>query len=338
MGLLFPRLPDEIGRECLVRVELNSHHNLRSVCKSWNAALKSPSFYERRKVLKISEQRICFIKEFLDEFEGVAVYDPEMNSYKSLPPLPIEFDCDFRSHFVKQKLVLIPDNLDLEPTENHVWLYDFVGLKWKQGAKMTRWMNRFASATDEHGGLIYVAGGYMFGDPISSASVYNVEEDKWEDLPDMNSYMGFFPQGVFSDGKFYVMQSLECFEVFDSYRRSWRSMKNNFNMEKTSFGGRYVSAFGNIYYFSANGRLIEYDCCQNKVQVLGSLPGIDSDRFVVFAITVGNKIFVRKCDDTLGFCMLTLPSETGGAFKWIDIQNPPDLEGLSTRGAATLDL
>ena len=191
MGFLFPRLPDEIGRECLVRVELNSHHNLRSVCKSWNAASKSPSFYERRKVLKISEQRICFIKEFFDEFEGVAVYDPEMNSCKSLPPLPIEFDGDFRGHFVKQKLVLIPDNL-LDPTENHVWLYDFVGLKWKQGAKMTRWMNRFASATDEHGGLIYVAGGFgryyydrgsgMVGDPISSASVYNVEEEKWEDL------------------------------------------------------------------------------------------------------------------------------------------------------------
>lgn len=52
MGSLFHCLPDEIGWECLVRVELNSHHNLRCVCKSWNAALKNPHFYQERKRLK----------------------------------------------------------------------------------------------------------------------------------------------------------------------------------------------------------------------------------------------------------------------------------------------
>ena len=74
------------------------------------------------------------------------------------------------------------------------------------------------------------------------------------------------------------------------------------------------------------------------MQIVGSLPEEDSDRFIEFAIMVGNKIFVRKCDNTLGVCMLPLPSETGGTLKWIDIQSPPDLNFFARDAAAILDL
>ncbi|GLJ46883.1 hypothetical protein SUGI_0988920 [Cryptomeria japonica] len=235
MGCLFPRLPDEIGMECLVRVKLKAFHNLRCVCKSWNAALKSPQFYQERKRLKISEQRICMLQKIDYNRNRVAVYDPNENSCKSLPPIPAEIYGICHFHFVKQKLVLIKD-MHLDPRRSFVWLYDFRngGSKWRQGAKTpTDLSNGFASGADEHGGVIYVAGGFSndeFDNPVRNASVYNVEEDKWDVLPDMNTDLEYF-RGAFADGKFYVMgiPSDPSFEVFDSYTRSWKTMENRFN-------------------------------------------------------------------------------------------------------------
>ncbi|GLJ13388.1 hypothetical protein SUGI_0211230 [Cryptomeria japonica] len=99
----------------------------------------------------------------------------------------------FTAIFVKQKLVLITDLLP-DSTKSCVWLDDFVCSKWREGAKMPRSMNKFAYAADEQRGLIYMARGYITynsgpgydssANPVRSASVYNVEEDKWDVLPE----------------------------------------------------------------------------------------------------------------------------------------------------------
>ncbi|GLJ13827.1 hypothetical protein SUGI_0220840 [Cryptomeria japonica] len=334
MGSLFPSLPDELGWECLVRVELNSHHNLRCICKSWNAALKSPHFYQDRKRLNISEQRVCMLQEIDGICNRVAVYDLEKNSCKILPSIPTEINSIFHCHFVQQKLVLIPALL-ADSTRNYVWLYDFACSKWRQGAKMPRWQNAFASAADEHEGLIYVGGGhdriFHIGKPVRSASVYNVEEDKWDLLPDMNTYMEPYSIGLFSEGKFYVMGYSDSIEVFDSQTRSWKTMDDRFN------SWRYVSAFGRFYCLSGKG-LVEYDYSQDKLQFLGSLPTEDWARFINFAVVVGNKIFVcREMIQGQEFCMLEPPSERGGTFKLIGIETPLGFQGFAIH-AATLDL
>ncbi|GLJ53285.1 hypothetical protein SUGI_1135700 [Cryptomeria japonica] len=194
MGSLFPGLPDEIGLECLLRLELKSFHNVRRVCKRWNAILKKPKFYQERKRLKISEQRICMLQKVDGICDRVAVYDLNKNSCKSLPPIPTQINGVWHFHFVKQNLVLIKD-VFCDSTRSCVWLYDFRngGLNWREGAKMPVGLqNGFASAADEHRGLIYVVGGFgddTFNSPVRSAFVYNVEEDKWDVLPDMNTYL-----------------------------------------------------------------------------------------------------------------------------------------------------
>ena len=132
MGSLFPRLPDEIGLECLLRVELSSHHNIGLVCKSWNAALQNRQFYSERKRLKISEQRVCMILRESDDIQiKVAIYDPKNNSCKNLPPSPsTSRRCKYHCHFVKRRLVLIADG-SWKHTGNYVWLFDFSCWKWK---------------------------------------------------------------------------------------------------------------------------------------------------------------------------------------------------------------
>ncbi|XP_057872335.2 F-box/kelch-repeat protein At1g80440 [Cryptomeria japonica] len=334
MGSLFPCLPDEIGFECLLRVELNSHHNLRCVSKSWNAALKTPRFYQERKRLKISEQRICLLQDTYSICNRVLVYDLQKDSCKSLPPIPLKFYRFSHCYFVKQKLVLITDMVDYY-TRACIWLYDFTCSKWRQGAKMPRWRSRFASAADEHRGLIYVAGGYgRLRNPVRSASVYNVEEDKWDLLSDMNTYMEDFT-GAFAGGKFYVMgkPTWPTFEVFDSYTRSWKTLENRLNSM------HFLSVFGRLHCLSAGG-LIEYDYSRDKLHIVGPLPTEDFERLIEFATVVGHKIFLSKWDpiEGEGFYMLTPPSETGGAIKWIAIGRPSGLQDFVICAATQVDL
>ncbi|GLJ13389.1 hypothetical protein SUGI_0211240 [Cryptomeria japonica] len=343
MGFLFPRLPDEIGRECLLRVELNSHHKLRCVCKSWNAELKSAHFYQERKRLKISEQRICMIQKIDGICNRVAIFDPEKNTCKILPPIPTEINGISHSYFVKQKLVLITDLL-VDSTKSRVWLYDFICSKWRQGAKMPRWLTKFVSAADDHRGLIYVAGGFtssyidarwqIYSNPVQSVSVYNVEEDKWDDLPDLNTYVSR-SCGAFAEGKFYVMSTSLIFEVFDSYTRSWTTIWNRFKGWH-----RFISAFGRLYGLSVRG-LIEYDYSQDKLSIVGTFPELNWGRSIDFAVLISNKIFVGISGfDTFApqrFFILEPPSETGGTLKLIGIERPSSLQG-SAICAATLDL
>ncbi|GLJ13379.1 hypothetical protein SUGI_0210980 [Cryptomeria japonica] len=333
MGSLFPCLPDEIGLECLLRVELNSHHNLRCVCKSWNAAVKNPHFYQGRNFLKISEQRICMLQNINGVCKRIAVYDMQKKSCKNLPPIPAKILRILSCYFVKQKLVLFTDMV-AENTKSWIWLYDFSCSKWRQGAQMIRWQTGFASAADEHGGLIYVAGGYGgFYNPVRSASVYNVEEDKWHRLPNMNTYMEDL-RGVFADGKFYVLgkPSWRTFEVFDSYTRSWKTLENRFNSM------HFLSVFGRFHCLSSRG-LIEYDYSLDKLHIVGPLPTEDCER-INFAVVVGHKIILNKWDpiEIESFYMLAPPNETGGEIKWVAIEKLSGLQGSAIHAATQVDL
>jgi hypothetical protein len=59
---IIPNIPDEIGRERLLKVSYNPHDKLKVVCRHWEAMLSSPQFYEDRKISATSEQLICLIQ------------------------------------------------------------------------------------------------------------------------------------------------------------------------------------------------------------------------------------------------------------------------------------
>ena len=116
----FAVLPWEIGQQCLLRVPYDSHESLRAVCKSWEAAVNHPQFYEDRKKFEISQQCICLVelREYPayhdDDLEFVvSVFDPLRGTRETLPPLPhfpgtrngVPLFCD--CVFVNGKLVLM---------------------------------------------------------------------------------------------------------------------------------------------------------------------------------------------------------------------------------------
>ena len=95
---LFPGLPKELGRECLLRVHYTFHNNLAAVCRSWEATVKNPHFYQDRKIRGVSQQCICLIEHerYYDdtgryinsEYVIITVYDPQQGTSETLPRLP----------------------------------------------------------------------------------------------------------------------------------------------------------------------------------------------------------------------------------------------------------
>jgi hypothetical protein len=83
-------LPNDLVRECLLRVTYKSHDNLRSVCRSWESMVSNPEFYADRKISGTTEQLLCLIQLiFMDSsyvFE-MRVYDPVKGTWERLPPI-----------------------------------------------------------------------------------------------------------------------------------------------------------------------------------------------------------------------------------------------------------
>ena len=143
---LFPGLPNDLGRLCLLLVSYESHRNLRAVCKSWEATVNDSSFYRDRKKLGITQQCICLFElrpcRATNGEEFVAtVYDPVEATWETLPRLPhfpgrhngIPFFSNCIS--VNQKLLFLGGLIRFEKNLlNTVFIYDFSSAKWSLGA------------------------------------------------------------------------------------------------------------------------------------------------------------------------------------------------------------
>ena len=138
-------LPDDLVRECLLRVPYNSHNNLKAVCRSWEAMVSNPKFYADRKISGTSQQLLCmtqWVHKLIDNLVfAITVYDPVKGTYDSLPPIDdphiagIPIWCQCVS--LNRKLVVI-EGFHQSPMSLRkcVYIYDFESTKWSRRAEM----------------------------------------------------------------------------------------------------------------------------------------------------------------------------------------------------------
>jgi hypothetical protein len=197
------------------------HENLRVVCKSWEATVSCPQFYEDRKKLGTSQQCICLVEfqEYLGYPDAdlefvVSLFDPLEGTKKNLPPLPhfpishngIPLFC--ACVWVNQKLVLIGGWNPSDPYHvealNSVFIYDFSSSKWSRSANMPviRTSGTFSVSPQA---LLYIVGGNNDDeDFLRSTVVYNVSKDEWKLLPEMSLEWDEC-YGAFIHDKFFVI-------------------------------------------------------------------------------------------------------------------------------------
>lgn len=85
---IIPGLPNDLSRECLLRVPCSSHYKLTSVCNSWENIVTNPRFYKNRKKFGASQELIILSVRVDNDFT-IKLYDPLQKSLETLPPIPL---------------------------------------------------------------------------------------------------------------------------------------------------------------------------------------------------------------------------------------------------------
>ncbi|WCJ32499.1 Galactose oxidase/kelch repeat superfamily protein [Euphorbia peplus] len=257
---LIPGLPDEIAMECLVRVPYQFHSDLISPLPQSDSAADHPQTATAdaavvKKDEKIDDrgngnnQQIHSPPQF-----AVSLYNATDDTWlRTSPPAGIPMFCQCLALPVSGKVILLGgwDPATLEPVPD-VHILDLTGgPRWRRGASMSVSRSFFACAVIGPS-TIYVAGGHDGQkNALKSAEVYDVEENVWRMLPDMEEERDECQGLVWEDNsKFFVVsgygtdsqgQFRSDAECFDPISGSWSKIDGIWPFSSISPRGATVS-------------------------------------------------------------------------------------------------
>ncbi|KAM7254137.1 hypothetical protein ACFE04_031819 [Oxalis oulophora] len=246
---LFSNLPNDIGRECLVRLRYDQFSKISTVCKDWNRFIHLPEFFHHRKVNNLAQKLIVFAQSRVDPNKeapilksklGNPIYrltllEPETGVWCELPTVPdypdgLPLFCQLAA--VGSSLVVLGglDGVTWE-VSNSVFVFDFLSATWHRGTQMPGVKRSlFGCTADDDSRMVYVAGGHDEGkNALKSVIAYDVAKDEWVPLPDMASERDEC-KAVFHRGKVHVIGGYcttmqgrfnKSAEVFDPATWQW---------------------------------------------------------------------------------------------------------------------
>lgn len=309
---LIPGLPDDVGLECLIRICQENFSSVASVCRKWKDSVHRPEFLRRRKAANLAQKIVVFsqakVVGDLRQEPGTKKYSPtqvyrltlcesETGRWAELPAIPNQRD-DGLPMFCQ--LVGIGSNLVViggwDPTtcevSNDVFIYNFVSGKWRRGAPMPGCQRSFFACVSDDRRFVFVAGGHD-GEKsaLKSAMAYDLTEDLWVMLPDMEKERDE-SAGIFHGGKFYVVggyvTSMQgkfetSAETFDIASWQWNSVQENF-LNSSVCPRNYIG--------NADGRF--FVACSGD---MAALQGSEWKRVAELPDNVQNTTHVTACGD-----------------------------------------
>ncbi|RLM78857.1 F-box/kelch-repeat protein [Panicum miliaceum] len=206
MGDLIPGLPEDLARECLVRIGFDQLPAARRVLRGWKAEVESPFHHRLRRprpLLALAQARSPLAGSGPARKYAAAggysyrlvLHDPGAGTWTPLPALPgarggggLPLFCQLAavSEGPATKLVVLGgwDPETWAPTAA-VHVYDFVAGLWRRGADMPPPRRSFFACAAV-GGRVFVAGGHdEEKNALRSAAAYDAAADAWAALPDM---------------------------------------------------------------------------------------------------------------------------------------------------------
>lgn len=245
---LMPGLPEEIARECLLRVPHDAFRTARSVCKLWKQEVESPPFHRLRKSAGLTRPLVVVAqaeatpsppaaKNYanLAPVYRLALFDPSAATWAPLPPIPglrlgLPLFCQLAC--VGTELVVIGGwDPRTWAASDEVFVFDFVSAAWRRGARMPGPRRSFfACAPSDADRVVFVAGGHDESkNAMRSALAYDVARDEWIPLPDMarerDECKGVFLRGTFHAIGGYATEAQGRFstsaEAFDVAEWKW---------------------------------------------------------------------------------------------------------------------
>jgi hypothetical protein len=265
----FPNLPNDIGRECLVRLRYDQFPKITTVCKDWKNFIQLPEFLHHRKTTSFAQKLVVFAQSIVDPNKkgplsksrlGNPMYrltllEPKTGHWSELPPVagyPEGLPLFCKLAAVGSKLVVVGGLSSVTwEVSNSVYVFDFFTATWRRGAQMPGVSRSLFGCTSDTDRKVFVAGGHDEGkNALKSVLAYDVARDEWVPLPDMASERDEC-KAVFHRGKLHVIGGYcttmqgrfnKSAEVFDSATWQWgEAEQENFlgvdTCPKTCAGG-----------------------------------------------------------------------------------------------------
>eukprot|EP00253_Pinus_taeda_P025186 PITA_25186 len=296
---IIPNLPEDIARECLLRVPYK-----------WHSTLKLEQENRNRGAVE-NVRRIVVIDPVTRTWEMLR---QNLNFPTGNIPLLCACVC------VNGKLVLIGGRYPESSRDmKAVYLFDFASAKWRRGTDMPTQRYNFACSVSPSTGFIYVAGGTDIAQDLRTAEAYNVEEDRWETLPPMTQLQGAC-RGVFLGEKF-LCESANNVEFFCEKTGVWTT-DYLFPIEQSFFS--CVVASGDLY-------IMKYNAGENEIVIQSGLRSV-----APYTAQWRGHIFGTKLSapgSRRHFCyMLNLSTN-----EWIEFVIPRKFAGINM-AAATVEI
>ncbi|CAL5023237.1 unnamed protein product [Urochloa decumbens] len=212
MDDLIPGLPEDLARECLVRLGFDQLPTARRVSRGWKSELESPFHHRLRRprpLLALAQAHPPLAasgpaRKYAAVATGhhsyrLVLHDPVAGTWTPLPPLPdtggggggLPLFCRLAAvgdggGTATTKLVVLGgwDTETWAPTAA-VHVYDFLSGAWRRGADMPPPRRSFFACAAA-GGRVFVAGGHdEEKNALRCAAAYDANADAWAALPDM---------------------------------------------------------------------------------------------------------------------------------------------------------
>jgi hypothetical protein len=236
---LLSDLPDDVVRDCLIRVSYDQFPTIASVCKGWMVQVQLPEFHRLRKAAGHAQKLIVMVQSTAqpDRNLGLAKYsvhpvhrltlhDPDTGAWREMPLPQDPGMSDGLPMFCRLagfgSFLVVMGGWDpvTWKVSNLVFIYHFLSARWRRGVDMPGGPRTFfGCASDCDGGIVFVAGGHDDEKTaLRSAMAYDVAKDEWVVLPDMARERDEC-KAIFHAGKLHVIGGY-CTDMQGRFERS----------------------------------------------------------------------------------------------------------------------
>lgn len=254
MGLISD-LPDDLTRDCLIRITYQQFKAVASATKAWKAETEKPEFHRLRKLTGHTQQLFAMVQSNIDSTQNdnllkrslstptyrITICEPETGNWSELPPVPdstngLPMFCRVVS--IGFELVVLggwdPKSWKVSRS---VYVYNFLTGTWRRGIDIPGESRSFFGCTSDSNRTVYIAGGHdCEKNALRSAIAYDVVRDEWTNLSDMARERDECT-AVFQCGKLHVIGGYSTetqgrfersAEVYDVAKKQWEDLKDDF--------------------------------------------------------------------------------------------------------------